>query len=318
MHLRSYCKLLFLSFLISLNSFAQPSNQEIRSEFDQRVNAGVNAVTLFNSDMSVSAGNYKFDDTESDAKFDLFKLPYQHKFEALDNGMKPELNLLVANSKITSSPEMQPSAIGINDFSVVETNSFQAGVGLAIPILDRLSIIPRGSATYSHLKRSYDFNNSFSQTNLQPYDRDAYNTSIDIMTYTPSLELRYETNEENSGNYAVYTRYSQLYNHSFATKSRFADVDSDSGLLQSGLEYNQKLANKVLDREVYFKPYFVQTNLYGEAREALDVSYFHELGFSFNMMEKNPEFILSQYNIGLSYTYGEEFDGIKFELGFKL
>jgi hypothetical protein len=166
---------------------------------------------------------------------------------------------------------------------------------------------------YSHLKRRYDFNNSYSQTNLFPYDRDAFNTSVDVMTYSPSVEVEY-TFRHNETTLIPKMRYAHLFNDSVASRSSVIDVNSDSGLLQSFIDARTPLGYSVYGHDLGLHPFIVRTDIFGSAKDAPGPNYFHELGSDVTFTNQSEK-LIQGFSLGASYIFGDNFSGYRLGVG---
>jgi hypothetical protein len=284
-------------------------------DLNRSANRAVNVVTLFTSQDNLSSGVFNFDGSNGrDTDFRVTRLPYTYVFEPISDGMVPEATVVYGFSKVTQSIAPVEGA-GQDDFSRLSTNSLGLGTGLKVPaMLEGFSMTPRFFFAWAHLKRKYDFNNPYSQENLQPLDRDIYNTSGEVLIYTPSLQLMYEF-QALGGSASIHTRYSHLFNESLNGKSEIIDISSDTGLLQSEIEGLFPSGYDLLERQIQVHPFVVRSDVYGDARSGLGFSYFHEVGIDLVFSHPTDQSLLKDISIGCSYTFGDDFDGWRLGIG---
>lgn len=304
---------LMVGILITSTAYAADPVQI--EDLNRRANQAVNVVTLFTSQDNLSSGVFNFDSsTGRDTDFRVTRLPYTYTFEPISDGMVPEATVVYGFSKVTQS--IAPvEGVGTDDFSRLSTNSLGLGTGLKVPAMfEGFSMTPRLFLAWAHLKRKYDFNNSYSQQNLQPLDRDIYNTSGEVLIYTPSIQLMYEF-EALDGEASIHTRYSHLFNESLNGKSEIIDISSDTGLLQSEFEGVFPSGYDLMGRNIDIHPFVVRSDVYGDARSGLGFSYFHEVGVDLIFSHPTDQSLLKDISIGCSYTFGDDFDGWRLGIG---
>jgi hypothetical protein len=285
------------------------------NEFNDRVNEVVNGVTIFTSQDTASSGVFSFDsDTPGvgDADIDLIKLPGKYTFGDENDVLRPQIRGVLGSleskrSVATGSPG------SIDDFSRLEVLTAGVFGGVVYRPWRELRITPLIGVAYSHVKRRYDYNNSFSQMNLLPYDREAFNTSVDVMTYSPTVELDY-TFREGATVFIPKVRYSHLFNDSVSSKSSVVDVNSDSGMLQSFLDVETPLGYKVYGQDLGLHPFIVRTDLFGTAKEARGPNYFYEAGADLTFTDKDRK-LIEGFSLGASYIFGDNFSGYRIGVG---
>jgi hypothetical protein len=299
------------ALLPTLHAVAVPS----ASEFNDRVNEVVNGVTIFTSQDTASSGVFSFDSKDpsvTDTDIDLLKIPVTHTFGEEEDVLRPQIRGVLGNLKSTRSIETGgPGSVA--DFSRLEVMTFGLSGGVVYRAWKELRITPLVGLAYSNVKRRYDFNNSFSQTNLQPFDKDAFNTSVDVMTYTPTLEVDY-TFKEGATTLIPKVRYSHLFNDSVSSESSVIDVNSDSGMLQSFFDVNTPLGYSVFGQDLGLHPFIVRTDLFGTAKDARGPNYFHELGADLTFTDSNRK-LLEGFSVGASYIFGDDFTGYRIGVG---
>ncbi len=288
--------------------------QDIKDEINQSLSNSVNAITAFTSQNSVSSGHFSFDlPNEEDFEFDVFRIPYQYTFGEQNDSIRPFLAASIGNMRFTESyPDEEGGET--EDFSKVSTWTFGLGGGIEWKALEKLTIIPKMSFDYSHFKRRFDFNNQFSQEYLTPYDRDVFNTSVDIMTYSPSIKMVYDESFD-CFDLKLWTKYAHLFNHGFHSKSSFLDVDAETGILQNSVEGTAPLSITAFNLPLSLRTFLVRTDIYHSARRALELGYFYEVGTELLFDTKETGTSIKELAIGVSYTVGEDFSGYSMTFG---
>lgn len=284
-------------------------------EFNDRVNEAVNGVTIFTTQDTASSGVFSFDSDragESDRNLDILKFPFAHTFGEEGEEIRPEFRAVIGNFQSNYSPAPQvPGETA--DFSRLDATTVGVSGGVVWKVWQELRITPLFEVAWTHMKRRYDFNNSFSRANLLPFDREAFNTSVDVLTYSPSVEADY-TFKDGETTYVPKLRYAHLFNDSTSSKSSVIDVDSDSGLLQTFLDINTPLGYNVEGFNVGLHPFIVRTDIFGAAKDAEGPNYFHELGVDLTF-DRGSGHLIQGFSVGGSYIFGEDFDGYRIGFG---
>lgn len=303
--------ILAAALLPALQAAAAPS----ASEFNDRANEVVNGVTIFTSQDTASSGVFSLESDNTgagDANIDLLKLPITYTFGDEDRALRPQIRGVLGSLKSTRSiANGDPGSAA--DFSRLEVLTVGLAGGVVYRPWKEFSITPLVGAAYSSVERKYDFNNSFSQTNLMPFDKEAFNTSVDVMTYSPTLEMDY-TFKEGAATIIPKVRYSHLFNDSTSSESSAIDINSDSGMLQSFVDVNAPLGRSVFGQALGLHPFIVRTDLFGTAKEAQGPNYFHEIGADLTFTDSNRK-MLQGFSLGGSYIFGGDFTGYRIGLG---
>jgi hypothetical protein len=291
--------------------FAAPSPQE----FNDRVNEVVNGVTIFTSQDTASSGVFSFESDApgvTDTDIDLIKIPLTHTFGDEEDVLRPQVRGVLGS--LESKRSIATGGPGtIDDFSRLEVLTAGISGGFVYRAWRELRITPLIGAAYSHIKRRYDYNNSFSQTNLMPFDREAFNTSVDVMTYSPSVEVDY-TFRSGETTLIPKMRYAHLFNDSVSSESSVIDVSSDSGMLQSFIDIETPLGYSLFGQALGLHPFLVRTDVFGSAKEARGPNYFHEVGADLTFKDSSRK-ILEGFSVGASYIFGDDFSGYRIGVG---
>lgn len=293
----------------------EPLPPETTRAFNRSVEEAVNAITLFTSQNSISAGAFKLDGQDGyNSEFTVTRLPLSYMYGEAGDTFRPIVRGVVG---VYNSANTSPTGVFVNetnDFSRLYAWSFNGGIGLQSELASGLTLTPYFDLAYSHLKRKYDFNNSLSQTFLINYDRDVFNTSLDVLTYAPSLQLAYEM-KCSTTDLKISTKYVHLFNDSFASKSSIINVSSDSGELQTTVEATHPLGASVYGMDLAVHPFVVRSDVYGDARKGVGLSYFHEYGVDLLFDVSRHTSIVKSLSFGSSYTSGESLHGWRLGLG---
>lgn len=284
-------------------------------EFNDRVNEAVNAVTIFTTQDTASTGVFSFESDRpgaSDRDLSILKVPLSHSFGEAGDEFRPEVRGIFGQFQSTFSPP-SPVAGETADFSRLEANTAGVSGGVAWNAWKKLTVTPLFEIAWTHLKRRYDYNNSFSQANFLPFDREAFNTSVDVITLSPSLEVDYVF-ADGETTYVPKIRYAQLFNDSTSSKSSVIDINSDSGLLQTFFDVNTPLGYNVRGFDLGLHPYIVRTDVFGEAKDAEGPNYFHEIGVDLTF-DRGADALVNGFSLGGSYIFGDDFTGYRIGLG---
>ena len=313
---------LLLGFsLFSLPYQAEAQNgpdQSLADEFNGRVNEAVNAVTIFTTQNTASSGALTLDSSgagDTDREIDILKLPISYTFGEEGEEFRPHVRGVIGNFQSSYSPASQVAG-ATADYSKLDATTVGASGGMTWSPIEQLKITPLFELAWTRLDRNYDFNNSYSQTNFKPFDREAFNTSVDVLTYSPSLEAEY-TLKDGETSYTPKIRYAHLFNDSVSSDSSIIDVNGDSGLLQTFLEVNTPLGYSLYCHELGLRPFLVRTDVFGEAKDAEGPNYFHELGvhLTFN---RGSEYTIKGFSFGASYIVGHDLTGYRLGIGLDL
>lgn len=292
-------------------SIAAPNPQE----FNDRVNEVINGVTIFTSQDTASSGVFSFDSDAAgvgDTDIDLIKIPLTHTFGDNEDILRPQVRGVLGS--LESKRSVATGGPGtVDDFSRLEVLTAGLSGGFVYRAWKELRVTPLIGAAYSHIKRRYDYNNVFSQTNLLPFDREAFNTSVDVMTYSPTLEVDY-TFRNGETTFIPKMRYAHLFNDSVSSKSSVIDVNSDSGMLQSFIDIETPLGYSVFGQALGLHPFIVRTDVFGSAKEARGPNYFHEIGADLTFKDSTRT-ILQGFSLGASYIFGDNFSGYRIGIG---
>lgn len=279
-----------------------------------RLNEAVNTNTLFASQDVISNGRFvQRRKDEPDTKYEMFRLPAEVGLGNKDGSVRPFVRGTLGALRATSG--VAPvEGNGIDDFSVTELFALTSGAGAWVQVSDSLSFAPAVLVSYTHLNNSYDFNNSFSQEILKGQYGDFYNWSLDVLTYTPSLKVVYETTV-GSGKWRNTIAASQLLNDSIHTTSSSAQINSASGIVSERIEYQRHLGVSVGSSKLAVQPFFQWSNISGKAASGLNLVNLFEVGADLISLLNEPWFIFSQVYVGASYVSGDNFEGYHIGLG---
>jgi len=293
-------------------------DQSLADEFNDRVNEAVNAVTIFTTQNTASSGALTLDSSgagDTDREIDILKLPISYIFGEEGEEFRPHVRGVIGNFQSSYSPASQVAG-ATADYSELDATTVGASGGMTWSPIEQLKITPLFELAWTRLDRNYDFNNSYSQTNFKPFDREAFNTSVDVLTYAPSLEAEY-TLKDGETSYTPKIRYAHLFNDSVSSDSSIIDVNGDSGLLQTFLEVNTPLGYSVYCHELGLRPFLVRTDVFGEAKDAEGPNYFHELGLHLTF-NRGSEYTIKGFSFGASYIVGHDLTGYRLGIGLDL
>jgi hypothetical protein len=277
------------------------------------INVAVNTNTLFASQDLISNGKFLQRRTDQpDTQYETFRLPVEIPLGDEDAVVRPFFQSAGALLKVTSGVTAPPDA-GEDDFSITHLFSVTAGTGAYVRLADSFFCVPGLAVSFAHLRNNYDFNNSYSQTVLEQENREFFDWSMDLFTYSPSMKFIYQfTIGEGEGRYTV--GYSHLFNNSVYSTSNKIDVNSASGLLINRVEFSQPLGVEVANSNLALRPFFQWSNINGKAASGLRFVNMFEVGADLISKLKETFVIFSEVYIGASYVSADNFEG--YHIGF--
>lgn len=306
---------LVLAFTLAQVSLAQPIiPPDAAGRFNQSVADGLNAVTIFTTQNSVSSGTFKTQRTDiPDGDFSVLRVPLKFTFGESGDELRPFVEASIAQflAKDSINP-LTPGAVG--DFSRLSTLSGEVGGGVHWAATERLQLTGAFGLAYSHAKRRYDFNSPQSQQLLQPFDREVFNTSLELFTYSPRAKIKY-TVPVGSSKVIATSRYAHLWNESTSSKSSIIDFSTDTGLWQNVVEVQAPLDVSVADMPLGVRPYVGRSELSGSARDGLGLNHFYEFGIDLSVDTTEHVEALGLLHVGIAYTSGDDFQGWRLGLG---
>jgi len=290
------------------------SDPAITQEFaNEAINEAVNTNTLFASQDFISTGRFlQRRRGQPDSLFETFRLPAEVYFGEKGDVVRPFVLGNFALLKVTGG-EAPADGQGEDDFTVSRLFAITAGSGVSVRLFEGFSIAPAFSLAFSHLRNSYDFNNSFSQTALQPQSDEFYNWGLDLFTYTPSIRWVFER-EIGDGTFFHKLGYMYLLNDSLSSSSDKINIDSSSGLLTNRFEYLEPLGITIAANEVSVRPFFQWSNVSGKAAAGLRFVNMFEVGADLISQLKERFLFFSDWYVGASYVSADNFEG--YHLGF--
>lgn len=315
----SFCSCLIFPASAHAQQFKLPP--ELIGSTKKQFDEVVNAIVIFTSGNAVSSGAFKFDPSDdSDVDLNVFSLPLNHIGGEKGDTVRPVIEFVLGNAKTTRSvpvPEIPGFEFaGTADFSRTDTWSGSLGGGAEIDLGGGFSLRPVMHFTYSHLRREFDYNNEFSELvqELFDVDRDVLNTSVEVMTYAPSVRLGYEVPLGES-RLSTSARYNYLWNNQVWGKSSILDVEGDSSFLQTKIEAEVPLGCSLYELPLGLHPFVNRTDIYGAAKNGFGFAEFHEVGLDLTFDTTKESGYLTQATLGSSYTFADDFSGWRVGVG---
>jgi hypothetical protein len=287
-------------------SFSQDYANEV-------INVAVNTNTLFASQDLISNGRFvQRRRDEPDTKYETFRLPVEIPLADEKAAFRPFFQSTGALLKVTSGVTAPPGT-GENDFSVSHLFAVTAATGAYIRLLEGLFVVPSIGVTYAHLRNKYDFNNAYSQSVLESENREFFDWSMDLFTYSPSIKFVYQRAIGDAElKYTV--GFSHLLNDSIHSTSDKIDVNSASGLLVDRVEYSEPLGVSVAGGDLSLRPFFQWSNISGKAASGLRFVNMFEMGADFISKLTDTVLFFSEIYVGASYVSADDFEG--YHVGF--
>lgn len=280
------------------------------------INESVNANTLFASQDAISTGRFtQRRKGEPDKGYTTIRLPGEVRLgEELDK-VRPFIQGNGALLRVTSG--LAPvEGVGDDDFAATSLFAISSGGGVYYRVSDSFSIAPSFSLAYSHIRNSYDFNNSYSQQILAQADKEFFNWDMDLFTYAPALKTYYE-HSFGSSVFQYHLGYTYLFNDTIATSSPLIDISSSTGLLTNRAFLTVPLGVSVTEVPLSIRPMFQWNNISGNAVAGLGLRDLFEMGADIVADVASLEGIVSAVTFGASYVTGRDFEGYHLGVGLK-
>lgn len=300
-----------------------------RQEFQEAFGIYTTATTLFTGLNSASGGRLEFDDDEeeSDAELEIYRLPFSYAFGSEDDTYRPVLRGVVGHLTSTGSylpfseatteleaeiPELVDEYPNNPDFIKDQVTSIGGGFGLQARPLRRLTITPSFDLVWTHIRTEFDYNNFVSAAYGAKFDREVFNTSLDAISYVPSLEVGYDIFETDCVRITPSVEYSYMWVRDLWGKSSLADFSVEAGVLRSVIEGQVDTSMSISGLPVGFHPYVIRTDVSGAAVDGLSTSYFYDAGLDVTFDTQSAEWVVSQIRVGGAYIFADGFDGYRF------
>jgi len=299
-----------------------------RDDLSNAFGTYTSATTVFTGLNSVAGGAYSFDrpDDEDDVELDVYRLPLNYTFGEKGDTTRLSVRGVVGHFKGTSSnyvfsdelasisdslpPEIQ--ALPNNpDFVRDTATSLGAGLGVQVEPLEGLTITPAFDFIWTHIRTEWDYNNFLSAFYGAKFDRELFNTSVEAISYVPSLRVGYEYAATECFSLIPSIEYSHLWTNDLWSKSSLGDFSIDAGVTRSTMEGVIKTPWDVAELPVSFRPYVIRTDLAGAAKDGLGLSYFHDIGLDVAFDTSAQGVGLSELRLGGAYIVGDDFSGYR-------
>lgn len=278
------------------------------------INESVNANTLFASQEAIATGRFtQRQSSQPDKDYTTIRLPGQVASGDVGDTVRP---LFVGNAALlrTTAGYNSPDGVGEADFTVTSLFALSAGTGALVRLSDSVTVSPQVSLAYSHIKNRYDFNNSYSQSNLEVYDNELFNWTMDVFTYIPSLKLFYQY-DLGFGVFNYQIAYSYLFNDTISDDTALIDINSSTGLCSNRFDVLVPTGVEIADSSLYLRPMFQWNNISGSAVAGLGLRDLYEVGLDSVTKILDEDALLSTVTVGASYVTGDSFEGFHLGLG---
>jgi hypothetical protein len=291
-----------------------PSGKFNREFAEEVLNESVNTNTLISAQDLISNGRFlQRRRDQPDTKYETFRIPLEKSFGDKGEVVRPFVRGSAGVLKVTGG-SAPLDGIGDDDFSVSRLASFTAGTGAYFRLFEGFSVAPAALLSYTHIRNSYDFNNPYSQSVLEPEFGEFYNWGLDLFTYIPQLRMVYEQGVLN-GRLRYTIMVSQLFNDSFHSSSAAVKINSASGLVSNRIEFLRDLGLSVGEASLGLQPFFQWGNVSGVAARGLNFVNMYEVGADLVSKLKEPFLVFSDVFIGASYVSADNFEGYHIGLG---
>ncbi|MEZ4754115.1 MAG: Solitary outer membrane autotransporter beta-barrel domain [Bdellovibrionota bacterium] len=317
---------LLFSFLIFASSasaqsiFTLEEQIELVNGFNTALRQDTSALVGFSSISSVSGGNFTFEgqDGQSDTELDVYRIPLRYNAGEVGDEFRPFVELIVGHVKTDRLNQAFDPSDPKLDRIKTETTSFGVNLGTAWEFMDGFTLEPGVEASYSHFKRTTDYNSDITQliVILEPFlDRNFFNTSVDIFSVIPSIRQKIEGDVLGLKS-GLDVKYNYIRNTSLHSKSEVISYRSSASILQSKLHTTIPTGINIISDDLDLKPFISRTDLFADARKGMGMSYYHEIGLAADFeIPQLPEYF-SQLEIGAGYTFGDDFHGFRVGVSF--
>ena len=291
---------------------AQVSTEETSSSLqrfvDGVINESVNANTLFASQEAFSTGRYsQRRSSDPDKDYTAIRIPARVVRGEKTDSVRP---VFMGNGALlrTTTGVSPIDGIGEDDFTVTSLFALTAGTGVMFRISESLKVVPSFALSYSHIKNRYDYNNPYSQGNLEPNDRELFNWRLDLFTYTPAIKVYYEL-DLGIATIDYHIGYTYLFNDSLSSNSSVININSSTGLLTNRIDVPIPTGLSVEGAPLFIRPMFQWNNISGKAVAGLGLRDLYEVGADLVAKISDTEAVLSSITVGASYVTGRDFEG---------
>ncbi len=315
-------------FAQDINDIIPDFTEEERKDLSRSFGVYTSASTVFTGLNSVSGGSFTFEgaEGEKDSELVVYRLPVSYTFGNEGDLARVMLRGVVGHFEGTSSlydfsntlTELAPqlpdeiNAIPNNpDFIREEATSVSGGLGVQLEPLEGLTITPAFDLIWTHIRREFDYNNLLSAIYGAKFDREVFNTSLEAISYVPSLRVGYKAACGDSFTVIPSVEYAHLWTYDLWGKTSLADFSTNSGVLRTTLEAQVATPWELGGLALGLHPYIVRTDVSQAAHEGLGFSYFHDLGLDFTFDTGSAGWPVAQLRFGGAYIFAEDFHGYR-------
>lgn len=288
--------------------------------------AYTSALTVFTSRNGASSGSFSLDDDSGD--FSVTSIPVSYTFGDQGDPVRFNLRGAVGQYEARQSisefssiyselePELPPELQGLpngTDFARSTATSLTVGGGVIFEPVAGLKIEPAFDVVWTHIKNRWDYHNIVSALVGAKFDRDLFNTSLEAISYSPSLRADYEIDLGCGYQIIPSVVYTHLWSYDLWSKSQFSDFSIDSGVLQSRVGASIPISAETFGRQVALQPFVIRTDLYRAVRESLSENLMWDFGTDVAIEIKDSW--IKEVRVGGAYIHASAFDGYRVNLG---
>ncbi len=283
-------------------------------------------VTVFTSRNGASSGN--FSAGAGDADFSVNSIPLSYSFGEDTDELRFKVrgafgqynsseSISLFSEGYTEIEPYLPSEYqelpNEDDFRRDSVLSLTMGGGFEYRPTKNLLIEPAFDLVWTHIKRRFNYGNFMSSLFGSRYDRDLFNTSLEAITYAPSIHAKYEVGLGEGYALIPEVTYTHLWSYDLWSKSKFADFSIDSGVLQSKVALSVPLSTETFSRDIDLRPYVVRTDLYRAVKESFGESVLWDFGVDIAVEVKDSW--ISELRFGGAYIYSGSLEGYRVNVG---
>ncbi len=140
---------------------------------------------------------------------------------------------------------------------------------------------------------------------------------MDTWSIAPELTGRYEWNWGRTL-FDLSSRYDFFHTESFSSSSSAVGVNGDSQTWENKLDVDAPLGWKLFGRELRTGGFFSRTELFGNVAQGLNEGHVYTLNGRFVMDLVGTVWKVRWLGVGVSYLWGDHFDGWTAGVDFRL
>lgn len=246
----------------------------------RQIAAQVQSLINFTALPDISGARFTVDadPPSSDARLNTVKLPWNREWPLEGTRLRlyteANLGLLLAEQRQIAELAGPDDLATDVDWRAI---SGLGGIGLAIPLTQRLRIRPVVNVIYSYLENEADVEGPLGPGLEELLDDVFINYHVHAVGAGGTLELAYVGQVDQYG-IELTGSVSQIHTQAFEASSQLLEVATDAQTFNARAELSGPAGFELFDRAVAWKVLYAGTILTGDQVEALGFSYFIQVG----------------------------------------